>query len=263
MPAKDVDGSFVAMQDAFRQAKSLLLSRAGQVSHVNKHDGSPVTDTDIEVEQLVRAALGERFPDLPVYGEEGGYEDSLTGTFWLVDPIDGTKSFIENVPTFTIMAALIKDGETVASIIYNPSTDEMYSAQKGKGAFKNGVRLDLGKVSLPPTAICKELFFEKLNNILSSVGVACAKAPSGGGFGFTLVADGTVAARFNLHSGGYTHDYAPGALLISEAGGIILPVLDDMYTYKTRSFVACHPGLEAVLRPHVAELRQLEAMEKR
>ena len=257
---KDGEQSFIVMQDALRRTRPILMERAGKVKHIDKQDGSPVTETDIKIERMIQAELRAAFPRLPVFGEEGGYKEGLSGTFWLVDPIDGTKSFIQNVPTFTNMAALIRDGETIASIIYNPSTNDMYTAQKGRGAYKNGVRLDLGAVPLPPMAICKELFISRLNDILGTTDVLCERAPTGAGFGFTLVADGLAAARFNLLSNGYTHDYAPGALLISEAGGVIVSVLDDTYTYESRSFVACHPALERVLQSHVVELRKLEVM---
>jgi len=176
----------------------------------------------------------------------------------LVDPIDGTKSFIENIPTFTCMAVLIQGGEAVASVIYNPSTDAMYTAQKGRGAYKNGVRLDLRSVTLPHMALCKGRFINTLNRILAPKGVRCEYGPSGGGHGLTLVADGKVAARFNMLGGGYIHDYAPGALLVREAGGAILPVKDDIYTYECRSFVACHPDLEPLLLHRLLELRALE-----
>src|SRR4051812_26557466 len=92
------------VQDGFRQVAPLILSRVGTADHTDKDDGSPVTATDVEVEEKLLALLGERFPDVPVYGEESGYPADLTGAFWLIDPIDGTKSFIANVPAFTSMA---------------------------------------------------------------------------------------------------------------------------------------------------------------
>ena len=134
----------------------------------------------------------------------------------------------------------------------------MYSAQYGKGAHKIGVRLDLTKTPLAKVAYCKGRFFEALDAILAPMDVTCENGPQGGGYGFTMVADGSAAARFNLLGGGYTHDYAPGALLISEAGGAIIPFKDDIYTYQARSFVVCHPDLEPVLRPHAKEIRNLE-----
>jgi fructose-1,6-bisphosphatase/inositol monophosphatase family enzyme len=255
----DIGSSLQAMEEALRQNGPIILKRAGSVASTDKDDGSPVTDTDVEVEENIKASVAQR-SNIPVYGEEGGYEHDLPETFWLVDPIDGTKSFVEGTPTFTSMAALIHQGETVASLIYNPSTDVMYKAQKGGGAFRNGEKLELAKLRMPGRAFCKEHFIEPLNGMLEPAGIVCEDAPSGGGYGFTMVAQGEAAARFNLHSGGHTHDYAPGALLVSEAGGVLIPVLDDEYTYETRSFVACHPGLERLVRELVPRLRELEAM---
>jgi myo-inositol-1(or 4)-monophosphatase len=256
---KEVDAALAVIQDAFRQCRPLILERAGSVAHTNKQDGTPVTDTDLEVEKTLLAALARHMPDVPVYGEETGYAEDLTGAFWLLDPIDGTKSFIADIPAYTSMAVLIQDGEAIASAIYNIAHDDMYIAQKGRGAYKNGVRLDLRAVPLPHTAICKGHFIGALNTMMQTNGVVCETGESGGGHGFAMVAEGSSAARFNMPGGGYIHDYAPGALLVREAGGVLIPVGDDIYTYKSRSFIACHPDLESILRPHVLELRALEA----
>jgi fructose-1,6-bisphosphatase/inositol monophosphatase family enzyme len=246
------------VQAAFRHVRPYILERAGKSDYTDKADGSPLTQADIEVEKTLMTAMTQRFPDIPVYGEETGYGSDLPDTFWLIDPIDGTKSFVQNIPAFVNMAVLIQNGEAVASAIYNVSLGDMYVAQKGMGAFKNGTRLDLATTQLPHRAICKGRFNDTLNSILASKNITCEVGPAGGGYGFSKVADGEFAARFNMLGGGYTHDYAPGALLVKEAGGAIIPIKDDEYTYETRSFVACHPDLEALIRPHVAELRALE-----
>ena len=247
-----------AAQDAFLHVRPVILERAGKDSFTDKQDGSPVTDTDLKVEKLIQKELSERFPDVPVYGEETGYEDGQTGAFWLIDPIDGTQSFIQNIPAFTSMAVLIDGGEAVGSVIYNVSLDDMYVAQKGRGAFKNGTRIDLTQTPLAAKALCKARFFEPLDAILAPKNVTCANGPVGGGFGFTLVLNGEYAARFNLLGGGYTHDYAPGALLVREAGGGIVPIQDDEYHYTSRSFVACHPALTELLTAHKQQIKQLE-----
>ncbi|HSW66548.1 MAG TPA: inositol monophosphatase family protein [Bacillota bacterium] len=258
-PTQDeIEHALAVIQEVFRSCRPYVLERAGKSSHTDKKDGSPVTAADLEVEKRILAAMAKHFPGVPVYGEETGYGEDLPEAFWLFDPIDGTQSFVENVPSFTSMAVLIQGNEAAASIIYNISTDDMYVAQKDKGAYKNGTRLDLSKVRLPRVAYCKERFFKPLDAILEPKGVHCENGPSGGGFGFTLVADGLSAARFNMLGGGYIHDYAPGALLVREAGGAIVPIKDDVYTYKLRSFVACHPELEPVLLPRSHELRGLE-----
>ncbi len=262
MTTDEIDGSFELFQQAFRSVRPFILSHAGKVDHTDKQDGSPVTDADVEAENTIKAILAKKYPNVPVYGEEGGYSSDLAGAFWLLDPIDGTHSFIDNVPMFTSMAVLISSGQAVSSIIYNISTDDMYIARVRQGAYKNGQRLDLRAMPLPNTAWCKELFIPQINPLIAAHNVACKPAAGGGGYGFTLVAEGQLAARFNLHSGGYTHDYAPGALLVREAGGALVPVLDDTYTYETRSFVACHPALESTLIAHREELRALERTPK-
>lgn len=257
-----INGSLSTVLEVFRQFRPTLLEKTGNIRFIDKNDGSPVTAMDMEIEVALQAALEERYPGMPVFGEETGYGNNLPAAFWLVDPIDGTKSFVEGTPAFTSMAVLIQGGEAVASLIYNPSTDDVYTAQKGQGAYKNETHLDIAALPLASTALCKEHLIPEINKMLAPKAVTCEAGPSGGGFGFTMVLDGLAAARFNLQGGGYTHDYAPGALLVMEAGGAIVPILDDTYTYESRSFVACHPELEATLLPHVPALRALETLQR-
>jgi fructose-1,6-bisphosphatase/inositol monophosphatase family enzyme len=259
MTNDEVTGAMGAMGAAMRDRRDYVVTRAGKQSFTDKEDGSPLTEADIAVEQAITVAMLRQYPDIPVFGEEAGYDDAaLPERFWLIDPIDGTKSFVENVPAFTSMAALIEDGETIASVIYNFTTDDMYTARKGHGAFKNSKRLDITTLPLYGVAYCKARFFETMDRLLQPSGVHCENGSEGGGFGHTLLVDGFSAARINLAGRGYTHDYAPGVLLVHEAGGVILPVKDDKYNFRSRSYIACHPALESVLRPHLAEIRQLE-----
>lgn len=258
LTAEIADGSLTLVQDVFRRFRSPILKRAGNSRYTAKFDGSPVTETDTEIELALQAELAQQFPEVPVFGEETGYGADLPPACWLVDPIDGTESFIKGTPTFTSMAVLIQAGEATAAVIYNPSTDDMYVARAGHGAYKNDIRLDLRQQKLPAKALCKGRHIEALNHLLLSTGVVCEIAPTGGGYGFTMVADGQAAARFQLHSRGQTHDYAPGALLVREAGGAVIPIEDKTYAYDSRSFVACHPGLETIVCTHLEELRRLE-----
>ncbi len=248
------------VQAAFRQVRPIILERAGKVgdAYTDKQDGSPVTATDVAVEKAIVATLTNHFPGVPVFSEEAGYSEDLPQQCWLIDPIDGTRSFMEGTPAYANMAVLMQRNEAVASVIYNVAQDAMYVAQKGSGAYKNGVRLDLGAIPLPAVAFCKGQFIDAINAMLAPRGVTCQNPHTGGGNDFPMVAEGLCAARFSMRGGGYIHDYAPGALLVREAGGVLIPIKDDIYTYKTRSFVACHPDLEAVLQPHIQRLRELE-----
>lgn len=251
-----------AMQDIFRSLGPRIVAAAGKTAHTTKSDDSPVTELDVEIERTITSDFKRQFPDTPMYGEESGYTDDLTGAFWLIDPIDGTKSFLVDTAGYTTMAVFIQNEEAVACVIYDPRADAMYVAQKDGGAFKNGQRLDLGGTPLPQIAYGRERLLDAINDMLKPVGVTCEPGPSGSGYGFSQVADGRIAARFNLPhqpGGGHPHDYAPGALLVREAGGKVISLEEDgVYTYRTRSFVACHPALEALVREHAKQLRELE-----
>lgn len=262
LTSDEVGRQIDALQQIFRRLGPRIVAGAGKTAHTTKSDNSPVTELDVEVEGIIIREFERQFPDTPMYGEESGYREGQTGTFWLVDPIDGTKSFLTNVPGYTIMAVLIQDEEAAACVIYNPRDDNMYVARKNRGAFKNGQRLDLTNAPLPKVAYGRERLAGAITGLLQPLGVTCEPGPTGSGYCFSLVADGRIAARFNFPhrpGGGYVHDYAPGALLVREAGGKVISLEEDgVYTYRTRSFAACHPALETVVRRHAKRLRQLE-----
>lgn len=250
--------SSLLIQHIFKGYRDKQLSLAGSVAFTNKSDGSVVTELDKEIEDAVHDTLLRDFPGIPVFGEETGYEDDPAKTFWLIDPIDGTKSFISGEPTFTNMAALIHNGETVASIIYNPSHDDTFTAFKNEGAYKNGIRLTMSDMTPPPIVYCKEQLFTALNSIIKDEQITYQSPPSGGGNGFTLVAEGAIAARFQLWASGGAHDYAPGALLVAEAGGLNIPIKDDSYSYKTNSFITCHRSMAKAFENTIEQIRLLE-----
>lgn len=251
---------FTTIQEAFRNAGPLILQHAGKIDdHATKTDGSPVTEIDRQVEATIFEYVTTRHPGLKIFGEETGYnEENLDQPCWLIDPIDGTASFIKNIPAFTSMAVFIENNEATASIVYNPSTDDMYTSIKGVGTFKNGERIDLRSVPLPKVAHCKERYATSLNELFADTGIQSKPGVSGIGKDITLLLDGEIAARFSMPGGGYVHDYAGGFLMMQEAGGEIIPTLDDTVRYTTKSFVACHPGFAGAVLAHRDELTELQ-----
>lgn len=254
-----IQGSIEALQQIFRDVAPLILQSAGKTESSDKSDGSVVTEVDVIVERQIIEYLQARFPNLPVFGEESGYiSENLPDPCLLIDPIDGTSSFVINNPAFTSMALLICGGKAEAAVIYNPSSDDMYVARAGKGAYKNGRQLDIRSMPLSETVFCKQTIAPMIEKILATKNIRATKTAGVAGHEFNQVADGSVAARFQLYARGHLHDYAPGALLVKEAGGDIIPVLDDTYTMRTRSFVACHPELSELIRSNLAAIRELE-----
>lgn len=122
---------------AAREAGQLTLSyfqQAGlQVDR--KEDRSPVTVADRAAEQLLRARIAERFPEDGVVGEEFGETPGQSGQRWILDPIDGTKSFICGVPLYGTLVGLEREGRGVAGVIYIPGLDECAYAARGQGAW--------------------------------------------------------------------------------------------------------------------------------
>lgn len=119
-----------------------------------KGDMSPVTQADIETEQCIRKILEDAFPEHGFYGEETGKANADAEYLWLVDPIDGTKSFIRDTPFFSTQIALMHKGELIVGVSNAPAYGQMAYASKGKGAFLNEKPIttsstsELDKVSL-------------------------------------------------------------------------------------------------------------------
>ncbi|MFO7892422.1 MAG: inositol monophosphatase family protein [Longimicrobiales bacterium] len=102
-----------------------------------KADRSPVTVADREAERVMREMLRERFPRDGVLGEEGGEEAGSSGRRWVLDPIDGTRSFVHGVPLYGVMVALEADGEAVVGVLHFPALEETVSAARGMGCWWN------------------------------------------------------------------------------------------------------------------------------
>jgi histidinol-phosphatase len=102
-----------------------------------KADASPVTEADVRAEELIRATLERHFPAYGFYGEESGPHALEAENLWLVDPIDGTKSFIREAPFFSTQIALLRAGELVLGVSSAPAYNEFAWAEQGGGAFLN------------------------------------------------------------------------------------------------------------------------------
>jgi histidinol phosphatase-like enzyme (inositol monophosphatase family) len=105
---------------------------------ISKADDSPVTVADKETEQIIRKEILKRYPDHGIIGEEFGKSNSDSNIQWILDPIDGTKSFIHGVPFYTTLIGILIDNEPQVGIIYAPALDEICAAAIGHGATFNG-----------------------------------------------------------------------------------------------------------------------------
>ncbi len=104
----------------------------------NKGDGTPVTAADKAAERFLREELGKRFPDDAVIGEEESYSAGTSGRTWVIDPIDGTKSFTHGVPLYSNLVALYDELGCAIGVINLPALGEVVYAGRGLGCFTNG-----------------------------------------------------------------------------------------------------------------------------
>jgi histidinol phosphatase-like enzyme (inositol monophosphatase family) len=125
--------------------KNILVER--------KHDGSPVTIADREAERRARDWVAQRFPDDGFLGEEFGVEKEESERQWIVDPIDGTKSFIRGVPLWGTLVAVRERDRVIAGAAYFPALDEMLVAAIGGGCWWNGAKCQVSTVAKVEEAV--------------------------------------------------------------------------------------------------------------
>ncbi len=210
------------MTDAIRAAgaEALRLAKAG-FKTATKADRSPVTDADHAVNRLLHERLLGAFPDDGWLSEETPDTDSRLSKarVWIIDPIDGTRAFMRGIPEFCISVALIERGDPVVAGVYNPSTDELFTATRGAG-----IRLNDRPVDLPPAHTdllmlvgTRELHMGRYKSI--EPWVRCAPMRSIA-FALALTAVGRVDATVTFEREN-EWDLAAGTLLLSEAGGLV------------------------------------------
>lgn len=116
-----------------------------------KADASPVTQADVECEAAIKSVLGAAFPEHGFYGEELGQESMDADYIWLIDPIDGTKSFVRGYPFFSTQIALLHRGELIVGVssapAFNGGQGELAWAEKGQGAYLNGEPIQVSNIN--------------------------------------------------------------------------------------------------------------------
>jgi len=146
-------GNFLpAMSAIAREAGALLLEYFQQKLKIEyKGDADLVTAADRASEALIRERIGKQFPAHDVLGEEQGLNDQGSQYRWYVDPLDGTTNFAHGYPVFAVSMALERrsasSGRRIAAVVYDPSRDELFSAEQGRGAQLNGQSIRVSKVA--------------------------------------------------------------------------------------------------------------------
>ena len=144
MPSQELAAAIEAARAAADVIRG-LYQRNLQVQ--TKADKSPVTEADVRAEEAIRAVLSRRFPRYGFYGEETGQHDMGAESIWLVDPIDGTKSFVRELPFFSTQIALLRAGRFVLGVSSAPAYGEFAWAERGEGAWLGERRVHVSSIA--------------------------------------------------------------------------------------------------------------------
>jgi histidinol phosphatase-like enzyme (inositol monophosphatase family) len=189
-----------------------------------KADGSPVTIADREAERTARDWISGRFPHDGILGEEFGEARPDAARRWLVDPIDGTKSFVRGVPLWGTLVAVSEGQRVLAGAMFFPAVDELVAAASGQGAWWNGSRCrvsDVDSLAAATTLTTDERFLERQDRRNAWRGLADQAAVSrswGDCFGYMLVATGRAEVMVDPVLSPW--DAAALYPVITEAGGV-------------------------------------------
>ena len=187
-----------------------------------------VSIADKAVEDLIISEITKRFPDHDIFGEETGHAGKNSEYCWIIDPIDGTQSFVKHHPYYAVSIALYKEGKPFAGAVNLPAIGRLYTAQTGKGAFENGVPIRISDCAILEEAACATGFarlredkvepvLEKFNRILPQLRAIfrCGSAASDMAMTGAGVYDGYWEEGLQLY------DIAAGVVIVQEAGGMV------------------------------------------
>ena len=224
-----IDERFEFACDIARRAGALALDYFRDLSSLtirSKGVQDMASEADVNTENLIRDAVAERFPDDAFLGEESSAEFELApgkGT-WIVDPIDGTQPFINGIRSWCISIAYVEGNTICVGVVYDPTADELYAAQLGKGATINGRSIRAASASsLRDGMVCvgysnrvpPEATLGPLTRLMHAHGMYHRNGS--GALSLAYVGAGRLIGYFEPHMNSW--DFAAGALIVREAGG--------------------------------------------
>ena len=195
------------------------------LEHYEKEDKSIVTRADLEADEIIINEIKTSFPNHQILSEEKGEVGSKSDYLWIIDPLDGTHNFARGIPIFCTSIALIYKRETIVSVVYYPPTNALFTAEKGKGAYWNGERIQVSDPSdLSKTLVSlgrgkepkdKQAMLKIINSLYEKV--RSIRLLMSASLELAYVAEGRIDAFAVL--GLKSWDFIGGLLLVEEAGG--------------------------------------------
>lgn len=228
-----------------REAGSVLMGHLNRVSYEIKGEQDLVTEADRASERLIVERLRSHFPSHGIVAEEGGGHESGSSDYrWYVDPLDGTTNFAHGFPVFNISMGLERAGELICGVIYDPTRDELFAAERGSGAHLNNrpirtsnaksLKTSLVSTGFPSTKRAENVnihFYYQLAMVSHGIRRAGAAA-----IDFAYVACGRLEAFWEFRLKPW--DVAAGLIIVEEAGGTVSDMKGGKVNVHSPHFVA-------------------------
>jgi len=229
-----------------------------------------VTDIDVAVERMFRGMIADRFPDHQVLAEElGGAAEVPRGPCWVFDPIDGTTNYAHGIPIFCASLALEIDGVAAVAAVFDPNRQELFTAERGGGAFLNGRRIHVSTASSLVDAVVVTGFpydvHARVDEIVGLFGAFVGQARAVRRLGSAAIDLCYVAA--GRMDGFWESDLKPwdmagGALLVSEAGGVVTRMDGSPFNSRCRHVLAANAELHQPMLDIIRTFQSRRAPER-
>jgi myo-inositol-1(or 4)-monophosphatase len=212
------------------EAGKLVVSMLGRSAITQKGTTyNLVTDADTASERLIAELITQNFPDSEILGEEDhAVKDLLAPKLWVIDPLDGTNNFAHEIPQFSISIAYAEFGKVLAGVVYDPSCNELFSAERGKGAWLNGKPISVSRnKTLSESMIATGFYYDRgdlLDNTIRAIyrlfksNIQCVRRMGSAALDLSYVACGRFDAYYEYMLSPW--DFAAGTLILEEAGGV-------------------------------------------
>jgi myo-inositol-1(or 4)-monophosphatase len=257
--------------EAVLRAGDLQMAQFGHSFSIDKKGPIDlVTEVDVAVERMFRALIAERFPDHQILAEEmGGAIVAPAGPCWVFDPIDGTTNFAHGLPIFCASLALEIDGVAEVAAIYDPNRKELFTAERGGGAFLNGRPLRVSSASRLVDAMLVTGFpydvHSRVDEIVGLFGAFVGQARAVRRLGsaaldLCYVAAGRMDGFWEADLKPW--DIAAGALLVAEAGGRVTDTAGNPFTSRGGQVLATNGHLHEPMLRVISSFRRSRARER-
>ena len=244
-PSTSGKGALDVAIEAARGAGEVILSRFKTQKEIRfKGRANLVTDVDLLAEKRALEVLQGEFPEFGIISEES--EPVVTGSSytWIVDPIDGTRNYASGIPHIAVVVGLALDGEIILGVTYDPVREEVFTAEKGRGAYLNGAPLSVSaRGELPECLLGFDMGYVDAKAVMALdlvralwPGMQSIRIMGSGALGLAYAACGRVDVYFHHNLASW--DIASGLLLVSEAGGKVVDRYGKPATLDSTSVIA-------------------------